>query len=163
MDQHQKEEQFSKKNPPKKHDPVRRKKIRTILISIVVLLIVFRLFLPYIVLRYVNNKLSNLKEYYGHVDDIDIALIRGAYVINAIKVVKIGNDQGEKDTIPFFKSPEIDLSVEWNAIFKGAFVGEIYKCAGTTGSVGSFDCSMGFASESHTSAQDDNQGWLPSR
>ncbi|HEY1040045.1 MAG TPA: DUF748 domain-containing protein [Bacteroidia bacterium] len=103
-----------------------RKKLRIILLTLVILLIVFRLFLPYIVLNYVNKKLSELEEYYGHVEDIDIALIRGAYVINDIKLEKIGNDQGSRDTIPFFKSPEIDLSVEWRALFKGSFVGEIY-------------------------------------
>ncbi|MCD6065823.1 MAG: hypothetical protein K0S33_649 [Bacteroidetes bacterium] len=111
-------------NPtPIKH---KRKRLRNILISVVVLLIILRLCLPYIVLRYVNKKLGELKEYYGHVEDIDIALIRGAYVIKDIKLEKIGNDQGTKDTIPFFKCPVIDLSVEWKAIFKGSIVGEIY-------------------------------------
>jgi hypothetical protein len=35
-------------------------------------------------------------------------------------------DKGaKKDTIAFFQSPSIDLSVEWSAIFDGAIVGEI--------------------------------------
>ncbi len=110
----------------KKKDSSKRKKWKIILVSFVALLIIFRIFLPFIVLHYVNKKLSELKEYYGHVEDIDIALLRGAYVINDIKLVKIGNDQGEKDTIPFFRSREIDLSVQWKAIFKGSVVGEIY-------------------------------------
>lgn len=108
----------------KKHS--KRKRIRTILLSLLVLLIIFRLLLPYIVLNYVNKKLANLEEYYGHVEDIDIALIRGAYVIKDIHLVKLGNEQGKKDTIPFFQSSAIDLSVEWKAIFKGRIVGEIY-------------------------------------
>lgn len=107
----------------KKH---KKKKIRTILISVIVLLLIFRAVLPYIVLNYVNKKLSTIKEYYGHVEDIDIALIRGAYVINDIKLVKIGNDQGKTDSIPFFNAATIDLSVQWKAIFKGRIVGEIY-------------------------------------
>jgi hypothetical protein len=110
-------------------EPVKKRKRRRLLkffLVLVVLLVIFRLCLPYIVLRYVNKKLSGLKEYYGHVEDIDIALIRGAYVIRDIKLEKIGNEQGTKDTIPFFKSPVIDLSVEWRAIFKGSLVGEIY-------------------------------------
>lgn len=106
--------------------PARKKRIRKILLSIIIILVVFRICLPYIVLHYVNNKLGELKEYYGHVEDIDIALFRGAYVINDIKLLKIGNDQGKSDTIPFFKCPEIDLSVQWAAIFKRAFVGELY-------------------------------------
>lgn len=104
----------------------KRKKLKIILLSLVVLLILFRLLLPYIVLKYVNKKLAHLEEYYGHVEAIDIALIRGAYVIKDIQLVKLGNEQGKKDTIPFFKSSAIDLSVQWKAIFKGRVVGEIY-------------------------------------
>lgn len=115
---------------PEKHvvkkTPGKKKRLRNFLIILVVLLIVFRLFLPQIVLHYVNKKLGTLKEHYGHVEDIDIALLRGAYIINNIKLVKIGNNQGEKDTIPFFKASAIDLSVQWKAIFKGSVVGEIY-------------------------------------
>ncbi|MBA3683383.1 MAG: DUF748 domain-containing protein [Bacteroidetes bacterium] len=106
--------------------PHKKKRLRIIITSIIIALIAFRLLLPYIVLKYVNKKLGELKEYYGHVEDIDIALLRGAYVINDIKLVKIGNDQGKNDTIPFFRSREIDLSVQWKAIFKGSVVGEIY-------------------------------------
>lgn len=114
----------SKPNPDEKKK--KKHRVRKTLIIIIILLVIIRLCLPYIILRYVNKKLSELEEYYGHVDDIDLALIRGAYVINDIRIVKIGNDQGLKDTIPFFKCPEIDLSVQWKSIFKGAFVGEIY-------------------------------------
>jgi len=114
----------SKRTPEeRKH---RRKKItRIILVSIIGLLIIFRLMLPYIVLKYVNKTLANIKEYYGHVDDIDIALIRGAYVIKDIRIEKV-DSAGVHDSIPFFTSPVIDLSVQWKAIFKGRVVGEIY-------------------------------------
>jgi len=64
-----------------------------------------------------------MKGYYGHVNDIDLAIIRGAYKIDSIYLDK-------KDTItskqtPFFASSAIDLSVEWKALFKGAIVGEV--------------------------------------
>ena len=57
--------------------------------------------------------------------DIDIALIRGAYVIKELKIEKIENNS-KKDTIPFLTTPEIDLSVEWKSLFKGSVVGEVY-------------------------------------
>jgi hypothetical protein len=101
-----------------------KKKLKWI-ISIIVVLIIIRIVLPYMVLHFVNNKLANLHEYYGHVKDIDIALIRGAYVINDIKLVKIEEKNATIDTLPFFEAPEIDLSVEWRAILKGRLVGEI--------------------------------------
>lgn len=103
----------------------RKKKRRIIWFSIIAVLVIFRLLLPYIVLHYVNNKLENLEEYYGHVDDIDIHLYRGAYVIKDIKLLKKVEKGAKKDTIPFFKSPAIDLSVEWSSLFKGSIVGEI--------------------------------------
>lgn len=96
-----------------------------ILVSLIVLLIVLRLLLPPLVLNYVNKRLAALEEYYGHVEDIDIALIRGAYTINNIKLEKIERKTKKRDSIPFFVSPEIDLSVEWKSLFKGSIVGEI--------------------------------------
>ncbi|TSJ42299.1 DUF748 domain-containing protein [Fluviicola chungangensis] len=106
----------------------RKRKRRIIWLSIISVLVIFRLILPYIVLKYVNGKLENLEEYYGHVEDIDIHLYRGAYEIRDIRILKKVEKTGkigEKDTIPFFKSPSIDLSIEWRAIFHGAIVGEI--------------------------------------
>lgn len=106
----------------------RKRRRRIIWLSIISALIIFRLLLPYIVLKYVNGKLENLEEYYGHVNDIDIHLYRGAYEIKDIRILKRVEKKGktgEKDTIPFFKSRSIDLSIEWKAIFKGAIVGEI--------------------------------------
>lgn len=108
-------------------DPKRRKKrIWTVILIIVLLLVGLRIALPYIVLKYVNKTLSEMKEYRGHVEDIDIALIRGAYVIRDLKMVKIEQNGSRTDSTPFFKTPEIDLSVQWNALFKGKVVGEIY-------------------------------------
>jgi hypothetical protein len=103
----------------------RKRKRRIILLSVVGVLVIFRLILPWIVLKYVNNKLANLEEYYGHVEDIDIHLYRGAYEIRGIRIVKKTEKGGKQDTIPFFSAPSIDLSVEWSAIFDGAIVGEI--------------------------------------
>ena len=105
----------------------RRNKRRWIIfISIIAVLIIIRLILPFIVLKYVNKTLANLKDYYGHVEDIDIALIRGAYQINDIKITKKDSSSQKLDSIPFFTAREIDLSVEWKAIFKGSVVGEIF-------------------------------------
>lgn len=114
--------------PKKELTPRRRKRrrvLRIILITLVAALIIFRLLLPRIVLNYVNKKLSEMKEYYGHVEDIDIHLYRGAYVIKDIKILKIESKNKATDTIPFFKSDAIDLSVEWKSLFKGRIVSEL--------------------------------------
>lgn len=103
----------------------RKKRWKIILLSLIVLIVVIRLILPYALLRYVNKTLAGIKGYYGHVEDIDLALIRGAYVINDLQLVKVDTVTLQRDTIPFFKTPEIDLSIQWNAIFKGRIVGEV--------------------------------------
>src|SRR4051812_13586137 len=86
--------------------------------SILALLIILRLFLPAIVLRYVNKTLADMHGYYGHVTDIDISLYRGAYQINDIYLNKV--DSVSKKQTPFFSAGTIDLSVEWRALFQGA-------------------------------------------
>lgn len=101
---------------------IRYKKIK-IIAAIVVVLIAARVALPYVVLHYANKSLANLESLYGHIDDIDIALFRGAYLIKDIYLNKKDSISG--DQTEFFKSDIIDLSVEWSALFKGRLVGEL--------------------------------------
>jgi hypothetical protein len=99
----------------------RRRTLFIVLGSLLILLIAARIALPYILLRFVNRELTKIHGYRGHVDDIDVALIRGAYTIKRIKLDKTGG----KIPVPFFSAAVIDLSVEWKALFNGALVGEI--------------------------------------
>lgn len=101
----------------------RKKKLTIIFGSILILLIIIRLILPYVVLKLVNDRLTKIKGYYGHVVDIDIALIRGAYQIDSIYLNKV--DTITNKQTPFFSASVIDLSVEWKALFKGSIVGEV--------------------------------------
>lgn len=101
------------------------KKSTWILLSVIVVLVIARLLLPYFVLKYVNKTLAGMKGYYGHVEDIDIWLIRGAYVINDMKVWEKTEADNTLADIPFVDITTIDLSVEWKALLKGAIVGEI--------------------------------------
>lgn len=94
-----------------------------IVLIIAAALIAVRLALPYVVLRYANKTLSSMDGYYGHVEDIDIALIRGAYRIDSIYINK--QDSVTDKQTPFFSASAIDLSVEWKALFHGALVGEL--------------------------------------
>ena len=103
----------------KKH---RRRNLWLIILgSLLVILIAFRIALPYILLRFVNKELQTIPGYTGHVDDIDVHLIRGAYTIKTINLDKTGG----KIPVPFFSAEVIDLSVEWSAIFHGRIVGKI--------------------------------------
>jgi hypothetical protein len=107
----------------KKKIDVEMKKKYKILIGVAILLITIRLILPYVVLHYANKTLANMKGYYGHIEDIDLSIYRGAYIINNIYLNKV-DSVSEKQT-DFFKAKNIDLSVEWGAIFHGSIVGEL--------------------------------------
>jgi hypothetical protein len=99
----------------------KRKVIYIFLVSFLLLLVALRIALPYILLRLVNKELSHIPGYTGHVDDIDVALIRGAYKIKHIKLDKTGG----KIPVPFFYADLIDLSLQWASLFHGRIVGKI--------------------------------------
>jgi uncharacterized protein involved in outer membrane biogenesis len=93
-----------------------------ILIAMVILaIIVVRLALPGIVKNYVNKKLNELPGYTGHVGDIDIHLLRGAYVIKDLLLKK----KSDPDKYPFLEVYRADLSLEWRSLFKGRLVGKV--------------------------------------
>lgn len=89
--------------------------------SLVILLLAFRIALPYIMLRYANREIDKLEGYDGNIEDLDVALLRGAYTLKGIRLDKVNG----KIPVPFFEATDIDLSVEWRALFKGGLVGEI--------------------------------------
>lgn len=97
------------------------KKRYIIPLVILVLLLAFRLYLPTLAKNYVNDVLANIPGHYGHVEDIDIALIRGAYVINGMYL----NKGTAESQIPFLDFPKSDISIEWKSLFQGKIVSEI--------------------------------------
>lgn len=99
-----------------------RKPVKILLIVLAVLIVV-RIILPYVVLHYANKTLANMNGYYGHIEDIDLAIIRGAYKIDSIYLNKV--DTVTNKQTHFFSAQEIDLSVEWKALFHGSIVGEL--------------------------------------
>lgn len=97
------------------------KRSTKIILTLVALLLIARLLLPYFVLRYVNKLLADMGSYTGHIEDVNIALIRGAYQIEDLRIRKINGKIKE----PFLYIPKIDLSVQWPSLFKGSLVGEV--------------------------------------
>ena len=107
----------------KKTRKFRFARVHKIFIIIIVVLVVLRILLPFILLKYCNKSLSELKGYYGHIQDIDVSLYRGAYQINDMYLNKV--DASTHKQTNFFKVNNIDLSVEWRALFHGRLVGEL--------------------------------------
>ncbi|HSZ71728.1 MAG TPA: DUF748 domain-containing protein [Cytophagaceae bacterium] len=91
---------------------IRRHWGKVTLLLVILLFISARLMLPFFVIKYVNKVLSELKGYTGKIKDVDIALIRGAYVIKEIQLDKTGG----KVPVPFAKCKTMDLAIEWKAL-----------------------------------------------
>lgn len=101
----------------------RKKKILVIVMACLAFLVAVRLALPYVLLRYLNHTLANTEGYYGHIRDIDLAIIRGAYKVDSVYLNKVDSATGKQT--PFFAASLVDLSVEWRALFSGSVVGEV--------------------------------------
>lgn len=93
-----------------------------ILLSIALLLLIAHLALPYVVLNYLNDKMADMGEYRGHVDDVDLAWWRGAYRADGVLIEK----KNERVQAPLFTAPTIDIGVSWRALWEDhALVGEV--------------------------------------
>lgn len=101
---------------------------------LVVAVIAIRVALPTVLRDYVNGKLQALEGYDGHIEDIDLSLLRGAYGIDDIRIVKTRADaqnDSQEDSqadsappVPFFSSRRVDFSVEWRSLLRGSLVAE---------------------------------------
>lgn len=99
----------------------RLKNTMTFLVMILSILIILRLYLPSWVLYTVNQKLSDMGDYSGHIDNVDINLYRGAYQLQALSVSKIKGTH----KVPFIRADNIDIALSWRALFKGELLADI--------------------------------------
>ena len=97
------------------------RKKRFWLLLLLGLIILARILLPYFLERYINGVLKDIPGYTGYVEDIDVALYRGAYVIEGLHLDKVNADV----STPFLDFPKTDISIEWRALWKGKIVSEI--------------------------------------
>jgi hypothetical protein len=99
---------------------IRRTKFLWALGILAVLLIAARAAAPFVVKDWLNKKLVALESYDGHVTDIDLALLRGAYRADMVRIVKTGSKHPE----PFFDAEHVDISIEWRNLLRGKLVVE---------------------------------------
>lgn len=99
-----------------------KRRLRVILV-VVLLLAVIRIALPYVLLHLANQRLASMPGHGGHINDLDLALVRGAYRLEGFHLDRRDSVSGE--LVPFLAADAIELSVEWSALFDGALVGEI--------------------------------------
>lgn len=89
---------------------------------LLLVLICIRIALPTVAKDMINERLANMDGYQGRVEDVDIALFRGAYTLNDLLIVK---QSSGGETEPFLSGEAIDLSIQWGALLRGAVVGEV--------------------------------------
>lgn len=105
--------------------PRHHRALRTSLIVVAVLLIAviaLRLALPTLVKNQLNQRFAQMGDYSGYVDDVDIALWRGAYALNDVDITKVDQDV----PVPFFSADTIDLAIDWSALIHFAIVAEVH-------------------------------------
>lgn len=94
----------------------------TFIVVILSLLIMLRLYLPYWALHTVNQKLSDMGEYTGHIENVDIDIYRGAYQLQQLSISKVKGDH----QVPFLQMDNIDIALSWRALFKGEILADLW-------------------------------------
>ncbi|MCF3651507.1 DUF748 domain-containing protein [Synoicihabitans lomoniglobus] len=92
------------------------------LLVVVVLLVVLRAVLPWGLETAVNRRLAQIPGYTGHVEDIDVSLLRGAYQLEGVEL----NQTDGTVEIPLLRAEEIDFSLAWGLLLRGRVLSEIY-------------------------------------
>lgn len=96
------------------HNTQMKTRTKKILISVVVVLVAVRMVLPSIILSEANKFLATFsKEYTLHIDDLDLAIIRGAYRFEGL------TGKMHKYKEPFLDADRVDISIAWREILKG--------------------------------------------
>jgi hypothetical protein len=101
----------------------KRRRLLKIGLWILAVLLALRIALPFIVLGYLNREMARIDGYYGHIDDLDIRLYRGAYKVKDIYINIV--DTATQEQTPLFSANLIDISIEWRSLFKGEIVSEL--------------------------------------
>ena len=123
---------------------------RRVVITIVIVAVVLvaaRIALPYIVKQKVNERLASVPGYSGLVEDVGIALFRGAYSLSGLAIHKVDGASRE----PFVSARHIDFSVAWRELFRGKVVSDIH--------VDDFELNFVATGSRETSQKDIDRRW----
>ncbi len=90
--------------------------------ALVLLCAAARIYAPTYIEQKVNQAISESEGIEGKVDDIDLALWRGAYKIHGIELYSVAQDKKQ----PLLFTDTLDLSILWSALFRGQVVAELH-------------------------------------
>lgn len=86
------------------------------LIAIIGTVFCLRLALPWVVLLTMNHKLSTPGIYQGHIDDVSLALWRGAYVLNGVRLTVDRDGYGPE---PLLNCTDLAINLSWKELMHG--------------------------------------------
>ncbi|MBX3724521.1 MAG: DUF748 domain-containing protein [Xanthomonadales bacterium] len=97
---------------------------RTVWMVVAVLLlaaVAIRLLLPGIVRDSLNARMASMGDYTGSVQDVSLAIWRGAYRLRDLRIEKATGDLA----VPLLEAPRVGISISWNDLLRGAVVAEV--------------------------------------
>lgn len=80
-----------------------------------------RIAMPLVMKSWLNQRLATLGNYRGHVEDVHVALWRGAYELRNVHIQQLNSAVDE----PLFASPAMEVQILWTALVKGTIVARI--------------------------------------
>jgi hypothetical protein len=92
---------------------------KKILAAFLVLLVVARVAAPSVILKKINSSLAQLEgPFCGHVDDFDLALIRGTYRLEGLSI-RAWNERRTECKDPLLTAEKVEISLAWGALLQG--------------------------------------------
>ena len=89
--------------------------------ALLALLVAARMALPFALRWAINRRLNRIPSYQGHVEDVHVALWRGVYLLDGVRITKRNGAQ----SLPFFSAREIELGLAWRELFRRKIVGDV--------------------------------------
>lgn len=97
---------------------------RTLLIVvgvIVALLIVGRVALPGFITQQANEKLDEIEDIEGHIDSVQLGILRGAYEVHGLELTHTPKGQ----EVMHVQVPRAAMTMSWSELFRGQLVGKV--------------------------------------
>jgi hypothetical protein len=88
---------------------------------LLVIAIVLRIAAPYLLREAINRRLAAIEGFDGHVADVDVVLLRGAYQLENTTLTRRIN----AESVPFLSARRVDFSLAWRELFRGRVLSDI--------------------------------------
>jgi hypothetical protein len=93
-----------------------------LLVTLAVLLAVGWILAPFAIQYYLNHRVfKDMGNYTGRVDDVDLNLLRGSYVLRDLVLWRKGGNQ----QVPFFRVEALSIALSWEALLRGAILASV--------------------------------------